>query len=147
MRWRLPRAAWRSRSGSSAAEFAITLVPLMTLVFGVLEFGRLIYQQNGLQELAVETARCAATYAAGCSDGTGVFSATATAAFVQAGATARSVTIVPSKVAVTRTATCGGVSGMSQATLSSAFVTSMPAFLTSLAGGVAINATACYPNQ
>ena len=47
-----------ARSGSSAVEFALILLPLTMLIFGGVEFGRLMWTRNGMQQTAVNVARC-----------------------------------------------------------------------------------------
>jgi Flp pilus assembly protein TadG len=48
--------------GVAAVEFAITLIPLVTLVFGVAEFGHAIYQYEALTESTRDAARYLSTY-------------------------------------------------------------------------------------
>jgi Flp pilus assembly protein TadG len=50
----------RHQAGASAVEFAIVLVPLLLIVFGITEFGRAIYQYNTL----TKSARAASRYLA-----------------------------------------------------------------------------------
>ena len=40
--------AWRCQRGSAAVEFAIFLLPLLLLAFGIVEYGRAIYNYNTL---------------------------------------------------------------------------------------------------
>ena len=46
----IPRrhGAWRCQRGSAAVEFAIFLLPLLLLAFGIVEYGRAIYNYNTL---------------------------------------------------------------------------------------------------
>ncbi|AXE95742.1 pilus assembly protein TadG [Burkholderia sp. A27] len=48
--------------GSAAVEFAIVLIPLVTLVAGVAEFGHAIYQYEALTKATRDAARYLSTY-------------------------------------------------------------------------------------
>jgi hypothetical protein len=50
-------------------------------------------------------------------------------------------------VTLTNTAVWGGASGFSQVSINYNFTTVAPALLTSLAGGFAVPASACFPNS
>jgi Flp pilus assembly protein TadG len=66
-----PRAADR-RSGQAVAEFALALIPLLFLTFGVFDMGRAIYVYNATAEAAREIARVTTVhpYTTCCSYGT-----------------------------------------------------------------------------
>lgn len=57
------RSRRADESGAVAVEFAIVLIPLMLILFGVLEFGRVWSQVQVFQGAAREGARCAAVRA------------------------------------------------------------------------------------
>lgn len=50
----------RSERGSTAVEFALVLPVFLLLVFGVVEFGRVMWADNTLRHAVQEGARCAA---------------------------------------------------------------------------------------
>jgi Flp pilus assembly protein TadG len=50
----------RSTAGSAAVEFALTLPALLLMLFGAIEFGRLLWTQNSIQYAVEQAARCAA---------------------------------------------------------------------------------------
>jgi Flp pilus assembly protein TadG len=133
------------RSGATAVEFALVVMPLLLLLFAIVEYGRLAWTTSALQQVAIETARCMGVGGPKCADATGVYSAALTTQSATAAAAALSV--AAPTVTLNRAATCGGVSGLSQITLTTTFVTAVPQLLTALAGGVTLVATACYPNQ
>jgi Flp pilus assembly protein TadG len=56
---RVPRG-WRDTRGSVLIEFAVVSLLLMTLVFGMIEYGLLISERLALQQAAREGARSAA---------------------------------------------------------------------------------------
>ena len=47
-------------AGSAAVEFALTVPVLLLLLFGTIEFGRLLWTQNSIQYAVEQAARCAA---------------------------------------------------------------------------------------
>ncbi len=50
----------RARGGTTAVEFALVLPMFLMLVFGGIEFGRLLWMKEALQETAIAGARCVA---------------------------------------------------------------------------------------
>ena len=50
-------AFWRSRDGIAAAEFAISLMLLVLILFGIITFGWMFYQDNNWETAAREAAR------------------------------------------------------------------------------------------
>jgi Flp pilus assembly protein TadG len=55
---RAARALWRGDGGNTIVEFAYIFPVLMTMLFGVFEFGRLLYTQSVLSYAVQEAARC-----------------------------------------------------------------------------------------
>ena len=53
----LPRAL-ADRAGATAIEFAILAPLLLTVLIGVIEFGRVLWAQNALEYAVAEAARC-----------------------------------------------------------------------------------------
>ena len=51
------RRAWAYQSGTAAVEFAILLLPMLLLAFGVVEYGRAIYNYNTLVKSVRASAR------------------------------------------------------------------------------------------
>ena len=49
-----------AQDGATAVEFALVLPMFLMLVFGSIEFGRLLWTQQALQETAIAGARCMA---------------------------------------------------------------------------------------
>lgn len=50
---------WRDNRGASALEFALTAPAFLLFIFGIIEFGLLLWTQIGLQQAAEMAARCA----------------------------------------------------------------------------------------
>ena len=55
-RWRVTHLA-RDDSGAAAVEFALVLIPLMVIVFGIIGFGFVFTQQQALSNAARDAAR------------------------------------------------------------------------------------------
>ncbi len=132
--------------GASAVEFALVAVPLLLLVVGTLEFGRLLWTRQLMQSLAISTARCVGVSQSECTVGGSFDSATAKAHVVaEAGRlgvpiTAADVTIVPNT-------TCNGLTGFASVDITYTFVSAAPELIVALLTGPTVSATACFPNQ
>jgi hypothetical protein len=136
----------RTRRGTTALEFAICGMALVGIVIGSAEFGRLVWTSEVLQEAASEGARCMGLRANSCA-AAGVYSAGNTTSYVVGVATARGVTITAAMVALNNAANCGGAAGFSQVLITYQFATVAPALLASLAGGLSLPRSACFPNS
>lgn len=132
----------RARDGATAVEFALVVPMFLMLVFGAIEFGRLLWTKEALQETAIAGARCVAiaqgsTTSSPCASG-------GTTAYIQTVAKAWGLTlatITPS------TPTSGGCKGLSQVTLTSTFSSVVPNLVQLSTGGISLTASACYPNN
>jgi Flp pilus assembly protein TadG len=129
------RSAWLERlfrdcRGATAVEFALVMPALCTLVFGVMEFGRLAWTQAALNFAVDEAARCASVTPATC----GTSSQIATYAAAEIGPT-----YVPASAFTGTTASCG-------AKVTASFV--YPFIATGLFSATpTLTASACYPVQ
>ena len=117
----------------------------MLIVVGFVEFGRLVWTFEVLQEVASEGARCMGLGASSCASA-GAYSSGNTTTYVVNLATSRGVVINAAAVSLNNAATCGGASGFSQVSINYDFTTVAPALLTSLVGGLTVPASACFPN-
>jgi Flp pilus assembly protein TadG len=132
------------RGGASAVEFALIIVPFTLVMFGVIEFGRLLWTLNALQETAIAGARCIGVLNTSCA-ASGAYSSTNATNFIKSTASGWGVTLATSNITVSNAAACAGVGDFSQVTITYNFVTVVPA-LTQLANKpLAVNA--CFPNQ
>lgn len=52
----------KSEKGQAAVEFALVLPILLILIFGIIDFGRILYTKNALTSLSQEAARHASIY-------------------------------------------------------------------------------------
>lgn len=55
------------RAGNTAVEFALIASPLLLLLFGTMELGRMLWYQNALNYSVEEAARCASIDVNNCS--------------------------------------------------------------------------------
>ena len=62
----MSKTIWRERSGTTAIEFALVSLPLFLILFGALEFGRLLWTQSALHFAVEEAARCASVNTSVC---------------------------------------------------------------------------------
>jgi Flp pilus assembly protein TadG len=132
--------------GAAAVEFSLVIIPLFLLLFGTIEFGRLLWTRQSMQSLAMSAARCMALPQTQCATA-GVYSSDKTINFVVSGASKLGVALAGSNVTPTSGATCGGVSNFSKVTIDYTFNTVAPRFITALASGSALTVSACFPNQ
>lgn len=146
MRRRAGRSFLRHVGGATAVEFAIISLPLLLVVFGIIEYGRVMWTREALQEIAIAGARCMGMTQTACGTG-GVYSATMSESYVESQGTTWSIPLTSANVTLNPTATCGGVSGFSQVTVSYTMNTFVPYLVRALAGGTLLTATACFPNH
>jgi Flp pilus assembly protein TadG len=138
----------RDKRGAAALEFAAVLGPLLLLMFGVFEFGRLLWVREALEETAMSGARCMGMSASSCA-ASGTYNASNTTSYIENTANGWGVTLTASNLALNNNATCAGVTatnGFSSVTLTYTFQSIVPSFVSSLSGGKALTSTACFPN-
>ncbi|MGA3400717.1 MAG: TadE family protein [Acetobacteraceae bacterium] len=136
----------RAQRATTAVEFAICALAMMLIVVGFVEFGRLVWTFEVLQEVASEGARCMGLGANSCATG-GVYNSANTTNYLVNLATSRGVIIDAGMISLNNTAICGGASGFSQVSISYDFITVAPTLLTSLVNGFTVPASACFPNS
>jgi Flp pilus assembly protein TadG len=137
--------------GASAVEFALVAPLFFMLLFGCIEFGRLLWTQEALQQAAIAGARCMGIsqgkyQASSCASG-GDYSSTSTTSYIQNVASGWGMSIPSSGITLNPSATCGGVAGFSEVTINATFTTVVPQIVLLAAGGTSLTATACYPNN
>mgnify|MGYP001616587789 CR=1 FL=1 len=140
------RSFLRDRGGASAVEFAVLVGPFLLLLLGGVEFARLAWTRQALQETAISAARCMGVLATGCA-ASGAYSASGTQTYVTNRASGVGLTVPVANMTLNRAATCAGVANFSSVTLTYTFQTVAPALVKALAGGTVLTATACFPNN
>lgn len=137
-----------------AVEFALVLPMFLMLVFGTIEFGRILWTEQALQETAAAGARCMAiaqgTKPNGSCVSGGGYSDSATKTYIQAVAGGWGLSLPASGITPNHTASCdgtGGTGGLSQVTLTSTFTSIVPNLVELATGGSTLTVIACYPNN
>ncbi|MCZ7853822.1 pilus assembly protein [Agrobacterium salinitolerans] len=137
---------WRSNSGATAVEFALVMPVFLLLLFGIMEFGRMLWTSHALHDTAIATARCMGVPQLECEEN-GVYSATKAMAFAKNTAAGWYVSLDSASVTLDHEADCYGLAGFSHVKISHQFSTVVPSLLTSLAGGTGLRAEACFTNH
>ena len=141
-----------TRRGVTALEFAVVAPVLMMLMFGTIEFGRLLWTMQGLQTTAVEAARCMGILASSCAS-SGAYSSGNTTSYIETTAAAWGISLTSSNLTlVTRDSTntgcapTGGTLTVSEVTITYTFQTVVPGLL-SMLSSKALQGHACFPND
>jgi Flp pilus assembly protein TadG len=135
----------RARGGNAAVEFALVLPPFLMLVFGTVEYGRLLWTMQALQETATVGARCMALSQSACAFG-GSYNAANTTSYIQGVAQSWGLTIPGGNISPSYNTTCGGTSGFSTVTIKTTFTSVVPKVVLLPGSGKSLSATACYPD-
>jgi len=148
---RIFRELYRARRAVAALEFALLAVPMMLIVFGTIEFGRVLWTREALQMTAVEGARCMGILASSCASG-GAYSSGNTTTYIETVATAWGVTLTSTDLTLTRNSTntacapTGATPNVSEVTINYTFQTMVPGLL-SMLSSKALQGHACFPNN
>jgi Flp pilus assembly protein TadG len=127
-------------------EFALIAPPLFLLLFGTIEFGRLLWTREAIYETAISAARCMGILGSSCT-ASGTYSSTKTTIYVQTVAKNWEVSVPTSGITLDSSTTCGGITGFSKVTIDYTFQSPLAKLLKALSGGIALTASACFPNQ
>ena len=131
--------------GTASIEFAILAIPFLGLSIGVFEFGRAFWTQEALQESVTQGARCIGIQQSPCYTA-GVYSASATTAYVQGVAGGWGITVPAADITPTQSTTCGGVAGFAQIQISYTFNSVAGSLIPSLRS-VPLTAISCFPSN
>src|SRR5690606_17902256 len=96
------------RRGATAVEFAMVAGPLLLLLFGTVEFGRLMWLRQALEETATAGARCMGIPQPECMSG-GAYNAATARAFILSEAAGWGLQVTTDDLAIDRAATCSGL--------------------------------------
>ncbi|HUO12054.1 MAG TPA: TadE/TadG family type IV pilus assembly protein [Caulobacteraceae bacterium] len=139
----------RSDAGAAAVEFAAVVGPLILLIIGVFEYGRLLWTREALQETAMAGARCMGMTYSSCATG-GAYSATDTDTFIEGQATNWGVTLAASNISLSSSGTCAGVTSanaFATVTITYTFQSVLPPAMLGFSGAPSLSSTACFPNN
>jgi len=132
------------RAGATALEFALVAGPFILLLLGSLEFGRVLWSQHSLQQVATAAARCAAIPQPSCAV-KGVFDPALTRTMIDGLARDYGLQLQAQDIAVARGTTCGGLSGFTQVALTYRFQTPVQPLIAFMSEGITLHAEGCYP--
>jgi hypothetical protein len=133
--------------GASAVEFALVAVPLLAIIFGTIEYGRLMWTRQALQESATAGARCIGVAGPACTNAAGAYDAARARLFVRSSAQGWFVALDDADITVENDVACGGVSHFARVSIRHGFSTPVPEFLIGLTEGTQLSASACFPRQ
>jgi Flp pilus assembly protein TadG len=143
-----------ARDGATAVEFALVVPMFFMLVFGAIEFGRVLWTKQALQQTAIAGARCMAIAQAsnasqntGSCASSGAYSSSNTNTYIENVASGWGLSLTASNISLNTSVSSGGCAGLSQVTLTSTFNSVVPQIVQLAAGGTTLTATACYPNN
>lgn len=105
----------RDRRGVTAVEFALVAPAFMMFMFLIIDGARAVWTYQTLQEVASNTARCAALGVTGCKTAPEVQS------YAVARAAATGVKLTAGAVTLTSAATCSSVAGMTKVAIASSY--------------------------
>ena len=146
MKRSIARSFVRDNTGATAVEFAFVAIPLLMLVFGAVEIGRMMWIREALQSTAIAAARCMGVREAACAPG-GTYSATSTKTFVRDYALGMHVFVPDARITLNNAATFQGASGFSQVTVTYDFESLVSPLLDAINPVNDLSATAYFPNQ
>jgi Flp pilus assembly protein TadG len=140
--------------GAAIIEFALVAPMFLALVFGTIEYGRLLWTKQALQQTAIAGARCmaiahGAIESSPCASG-GTYSSSSTNTYIENIASGWGLSVTASDITLYTTppaGDCGGTSGLVEVTITNTFNTPVPQIVLLAAGGTALTATACYPSN
>ena len=143
----------RTRKAVAALEFAVLAIPLLLLVLGILEFGRLMWVREALQMTANQGARCMGVVASSCAS-SGTYDAPTTTTYIENIAHNWGITLVGANVTLARPSTNANclptlttpLTPMSEVTITYTFQTAVPQLFDMLVGK-SLTSHACFPNS
>ena len=142
----------RARKAVAALEFALLATPLLLLVLGILEFGRLMWFREALQMTANEGARCMGVVATSCATSS-AYDASKATTYIENVANNWGITLVGANVTLARpsnNANCKPTyltsTAMSEVTITYTFQTAIPQIFHMLVGK-SLTSHACFPNS
>lgn len=131
----------RADSGATAVEFALVIGPLLLLIVGIIEGGRLMWSANALDEIAINGARCLGIYAPGCAIGETIMP-DQTISYIRQAAQSWGLALDPSEISLATDAGCAVETGFLRVALAMRFDSILPVL-----DGTVLTAEACFPSQ
>lgn len=132
---------WTEQRGATAIEFALVIGPLILLLIGVIEAGRLIWVSHALDEVAISGARCIGIFSPDCAVGEEL-SPERAIAHIQQMATGWGVTLDTEDISFESDAGCDLSTGFLRVALNVSFNSVLPGL-----NGIQLQSEACFPSQ
>lgn len=129
-------------------EFSLLILPLLAMMLGVVEYGRLQWTRSALHEVATAGARCAGLAAVSCSTAgveSRTFNASQTMSYIRTEASAWYVVLGSSNVIIDDNATCDGAPNLVRVQLNYTFRS--PFLAPFRSATMPVSAVACFPKQ
>jgi Flp pilus assembly protein TadG len=130
----------RSQQGTTAIEFAIVALALLTLMLGGMEYARLFWTWEALQRAGDETARCVAIGSSDCATPSS-YAVTAAGNYGANGLLAANVTVV----SATSSTPCNHLTGNSAVSVTLSLSFSSPAGTRIPSLNRTLTTVSCYP--
>ncbi len=134
------------KKAAEALEFAIMMPIVLVFMLGIIEFGRLIWTIEALQQSAAAASRCMGVLAASCATA-GKISTASTTHYIQGIAGTWGITVPPAQITLNSNASYANTTGFSTVTITYQFSTLVPYLFTALGAVSTLNAGASFPNQ
>jgi Flp pilus assembly protein TadG len=148
MRLRALRTLGQTQNGATVVEFALVMPLFLALLFGTLEFGRVLWIKEALLQTAIAGARCMALPQSACAQAaTYTYSATKTTTYIQQVANQWGVSLPGANIIQNNAANCGGTGGFSEVSLAITFQSMVSKLVNISSGAMPLTATACFPNN
>jgi hypothetical protein len=114
------------------------------LIFGAIEYSRLLWTLNALQQVAFDGGRCMAIPQGACAV-SGSYDSTSTTTHITQ--TGNQWGLALQSINLSQNVSCGGITDFSQVQVSSNFITPLPQIVLLAAAGTTLQAAACYSNN
>ena len=127
----------RDSTGVTAVEFALVAPAFLMFMFLIIDGARMVWTYQTLQEVATNSARCAALGVTGCRTSSQVKD------YAVARAAATGVKLTTGAVTLTAAATCSSIAGMTKVAIASAYQGATTKLLPSSVS--TLNTESCFP--
>lgn len=132
---------WAEQRGATAIEFALVIGPLILLLIGVIEAGRLMWVSHAMDEVAISGVRCIGIYSPDCAVGDDLAPERAVA-HIQKMAAGWGVSLASEDISFEADAGCGLTTGFLRVALNVSFDSVLPGL-----NGIELQSEACFPSQ
>ena len=137
----MSRGFLRDTRGATAIEFALVVGPLILLLLGTIEVGRLMWSGHALDEVAIAGARCIGIHAPACAHEDEIVPDLAVS-FIRAAARSRGIVLEATDISLDTDAGCAVETGFLRVALSFRFDSVLPGL-----AGTRLDAEACFPSR